>query len=145
MLVLGTFIAACSCGFILGPLIKVFSYILQLMSFLSRHSVMAASTSSIWHRFILPHPPSEWLKIVFLRWLKLNFRNLFGCWNLTHHLIRQSQFFFKPKMGCRILKWVPTSHQVWIGIRKSFLLDRNKSFQEQKKNANRNLFRIWAY
>ena len=31
----------------------------------------------------------------------------------------------------------------WTGIRKSFLLDRNKSFQEQKtKNANRNLFRI---
>ena len=31
----------------------------------------------------------------------------------------------------------------WNGIRKSFLLDRNKSFQKQKtKNANRNLVRI---
>ena len=31
----------------------------------------------------------------------------------------------------------------WIGIRKYFLLGRNKTFQEQKtKNANRNLFRI---
>ena len=30
-----------------------------------------------------------------------------------------------------------------IGIRKSFLIDRNKSFQEEKtKNANRNLFSI---
>ena len=33
-----------------------------------------------------------------------------------------------------------------IGIRKSFLLGRNKSFQEQyPKKANRNLFRIWGY
>ena len=60
--------------------------------------------------FCPSHPPSEWLKIIFLRWLKLNFRNGFGCWNLTHHLIRQSRSFFKQKMGCRTLKWVCTMH-----------------------------------
>jgi len=60
--------------------------------------------------FCPSHPPSEWLKMIFLRWLKLNFRNGFGCWNLTHHLIRQSRSFFEQKMGCRTLKWVPTSH-----------------------------------
>ena len=54
--------------------------------------------------------PSEWLKLIFLRWLKLNFRNGFGCRNLTHHLIRQSRSFFKQKMGCRTLKWVCTVH-----------------------------------
>ena len=60
--------------------------------------------------FCPSHPPSEWLKIIFLRWFKLNFRNGFGCWILTHHLIRQSRSFFKQKMGCRTLKWVCTVH-----------------------------------
>ena len=60
--------------------------------------------------FCPSQPRSKWLKIIFLRWLKLNFRNWFGCWNLTHHLIRQSRSFFKQKMGCQTLKWVPTSH-----------------------------------
>ena len=59
--------------------------------------------------FCPSHPPSEWLKIIFLRWFKLNFRNGFGCWILTHHLIRQSRSFFKQKMGCRTLKWVRTA------------------------------------
>ena len=67
--------------------------------------------SHIWHRFILPLPsPFLMVKNDFLLWLKSNFRNGFGCWNLTHHLIRQSRSFFKQKMGCRTLKWVPTSH-----------------------------------
>ena len=51
-------------------------------------------------------PASKWLKIILLRWLKINFKNWFGCWNLTHLLIRQSWSFFltknknsDPKMG----------------------------------------------
>ena len=52
------------------------------------------------------YPPSEWLKVTFLRRLKLNFENWFGCWNLTHFLIRQSRSFFEQKMGCQTLKWV---------------------------------------
>ena len=59
--------------------------------------------------FCPSHPPSEWLKMIFLRWLKLNFRNGFDCWNLTHHLIKQSRSFFEQKMGCRTLKWVRTA------------------------------------
>ena len=59
--------------------------------------------------FYPSQPPSEWLKMIFLRWLKFNFRNGFGCWNLIHHLIRQSRSFFKQKMGCRSLKWVRTA------------------------------------
>ena len=70
--------------------------------------------------FCPSHPPFEWLKTIFLSWLKLNFRNGFGCWNLTHHLIRQSRSFFEQKMGCRTLKWVPTSHPK-LGVFSYFL------------------------
>ena len=59
--------------------------------------------------FCPSHPPSKWLKVIFFRWLKLNFRNGFSCWNLTHNLIRQSRSFFGQKMGCRTLNWVCTA------------------------------------
>ena len=69
----------------------------------------------IWHRFILPLPPPfRMVKNDFLRWLKLNFRNGFDCWNLTHHLIKQSRSFFEQKMGCRTLNGCVPHAQIWV-------------------------------
>ena len=35
------------------------------------------------------HPPFIWLKIIFLRWLKVNVIDWFGCWKFTCLLISQ--------------------------------------------------------
>ena len=42
--------------------------------------------------------PSEWLKNIFWRWLKMNCINRFNCWNSTH-LLRQETGLFLTKIG----------------------------------------------
>ena len=47
--------------------------------------------------FCPSHPPSEWLKIIFLRWLTINFMNRFCSRKFTCLLIRQRRSFLVAK------------------------------------------------
>ena len=44
--------------------------------------------------FCPSHTPSEWLKIIFLRWLKIDIINWLCCWKFTCLLIRQRRSFY---------------------------------------------------
>ena len=68
--------------------------------------------------FCPSHPPSEWLKAIVLRWLKINFIDWFSCWKFKCILIRQRRSFFGQR-AC-LHTWLCGVVSEWVGRPKTF-------------------------